>query len=130
MARGTEPARMMNGLNTTRPECAADVPVLARLFEAAGIAAVLVTNMPFWSERVGAQRSLAVEFPFGHVLGQAHNQELQRRVILQALDVLERPQDRGDRAFPGAVARAAGSGPTPLASRDGPRRSRQRWGVT
>jgi hypothetical protein len=66
------------------------VPVLARLFEAAEMSTVLVTNMPFWSERVGAPRSLAVEFPFGHILGQAHNKEMQRRVILQALDTLER----------------------------------------
>ncbi len=50
---------------------------------------VTVTNMPFWAERVGAPRSLAVEFPFGHVLGRAHDPELQRRVILRALAVLE-----------------------------------------
>jgi hypothetical protein len=71
------------------------VPVLARIFEAARMSSVLVTNMPFWSERVGAPRSLAVEFPFGHILGQAHNGELQRRVILGALDVLERSVTAG-----------------------------------
>ena len=55
---------------------------------------------------------VAVEFPFGHILGQAHNPGLQRRVILQALDVLEQAGRTGsDRALPGAVARAAGSGP-------------------
>jgi hypothetical protein len=53
---------------------------------------VVVTNMPFWSERVGAPRSLAVEFPFGHILGQAHNRQMQRRVILRALDLLEEAQ--------------------------------------
>ena len=51
---------------------------------------MLVTNMPFWSQRVGVPRSLAVEFPFGHILGQPGNRELQRRVILHALDVLAR----------------------------------------
>jgi hypothetical protein len=65
------------------------VPVLARLFEAAGMSTVIVTNMPFWSERVGAPRSLAVEFPFAHPLGQANDREMQRRVILQALALLE-----------------------------------------
>jgi hypothetical protein len=69
------------------------VPVLARLFEAAGISTVVVTNMPFWSRRVGAPRSLAVEFPFGHILGRAHDREMQRRVILRALEVLEQARE-------------------------------------
>ena len=84
------------------------MPVLARLFEAAGMSTVLVTNMPFWSERVGAPRSLAVEFPFGHILGQAHNAELQRRVILEALDVLERS------AGPGTIVHFQEPWPEPL----------------
>jgi hypothetical protein len=69
------------------------VPVLARLFEAAGMSTVVVTNMPFWSRRVGAPRSLAVEFPFGHILGRAHDREMQRRVILRALEVLEQARE-------------------------------------
>jgi hypothetical protein len=71
------------------------VPVLARLFERSGLSTVLVTNMPFWSERVGAPRSLGVEFPFGHILGRAHDRELQRRVILRALVVLEGSTEPG-----------------------------------
>jgi hypothetical protein len=84
------------------------VPVLARIFEAAGISTVVVTNMPFWSERVGAPRSLAVEFPFGHILGQAHNSKLQRRVILQALDVLRQS------AGPGVIVHFQEPWPEPL----------------
>ncbi len=49
----------------------------------------MVTNMPFWAERVGVPRALAVEFPFGHILGRAHDREMQRRVLRQALDVLK-----------------------------------------
>jgi hypothetical protein len=71
------------------------VPVLARIFEGAGMATVLVTNMPFWSERIGAPRSLAVEFPFGHIIGPAGDDAMQRRVILQALDVLEQAGQPG-----------------------------------
>lgn len=71
------------------------MPVLARIFEEAGMPTVLVTNMPFWSERVGAPRSLAVEFPFGHILGPAGNKEMQTRVILQALDLLEKAVGSG-----------------------------------
>ncbi len=48
----------------------------------------MVTNMPFWAERVGVPRSLAVEFPFGHILGRAQDREMQRRVLWKALDVL------------------------------------------
>ena len=69
---------------------------------------VMVTNMPFWSERVGVPRSLAVEFPFGHILGQTHNREMQRRVILQALEVLETA------AAPGTIAHFQEPWPEPL----------------
>lgn len=65
------------------------MPVLACIFELAGMSTVLVTNMPFWSERIGAPRSLGVEFPFGHILGPAGDGAMQRRVILQALDLLQ-----------------------------------------
>ncbi len=56
---------------------------------------VLVTNMPFWSERVGAPRSLGVEFPFGHIIGPAGDRAMQTRVILKALDVLEKAPQPG-----------------------------------
>jgi D-proline reductase (dithiol) PrdB len=84
------------------------VPVLARLFEAAGMSTVTVTNMPFWADRVGAPRSLAVEFPFGHLLGRPHDRELQRGVILQALDVLE------GSAGPGTIVHFQEPWPEPL----------------
>ena len=65
------------------------MPVLARTLEAAGLSTILVTTMPFWAERIGVPRTLAVEFPFGHVLGQPHDAAQQMRVILHALEVLE-----------------------------------------
>lgn len=85
------------------------MPVLARLFEAGGIATVVVTNMPFWAERVGAPRTLAVEFPFGHALGAANDPKMQRRVIRAALDLLERATAPGGiehfpEPWPGTVA--------------------------
>jgi hypothetical protein len=69
--------------------------VLARVLEAAGFATVLVTTMPYWAEKVGVPRALAVEFPFGHTLGQPHNVAQQMRVIQQALEVLETAQTPG-----------------------------------
>jgi hypothetical protein len=84
------------------------VPVLARIFEAAGMATIMVTNMPFWAEKVGAPRTLAVEFPFGHILGQPHNRELQMRVVEQAFQVLE------EAGRPGTIVHSAETWPTTL----------------
>ena len=71
------------------------MPVLARTLEAAGLATILVTMMPFWAEKTGAPRTFAVEFPFGHTLGQPGEIEQQRRVILEALRVLETAEAPG-----------------------------------
>lgn len=71
------------------------MPVLARTFEVAGLSTILVTQMPFWAEKMGVPRTLAVEFPFGHVLGQPKNREMQIRVIRQALEVLESADEPG-----------------------------------
>jgi len=65
------------------------VPVLARTFEEAGFSTILVTMMPFWVEKVGVPRTLAVEFPFAYTLGLPGDVEQQRRVLLEALTVLE-----------------------------------------
>ena len=55
----------------------------------------MVTNMPFWAEKIGVPRTLAVEFPLGHILGQPHNTQQQMRVIRQALDVLQHAKAPG-----------------------------------
>ena len=65
------------------------MPVLARSLESAGLSTILVTMMPYWAEKVGTPRSLAVEFPFGHTLGEPHDVPQQMRVIEQALRALE-----------------------------------------
>ncbi|HET6443349.1 MAG TPA: hypothetical protein VFI27_02115 [candidate division Zixibacteria bacterium] len=69
--------------------------MLARLFEVAGMSTIVVTNMPFWAERVGVPRTLAVEFPFGQILGQPGNEEQQRRVLRRALEALEEVDTAG-----------------------------------
>jgi len=55
------------------------VPVLARTLEAADLSTILVTPMPFWTEKIGVPRTLAVEFPFGHTLGQPHDTTQRRK---------------------------------------------------
>jgi hypothetical protein len=84
------------------------VPVLARTLEAAGLSTILVTNMPFWAEKVGVPRTLAVEFPFGHTLGRPHDADQQMRVIRQALQVLQTAEG------PGSIVHSAETWPVPL----------------
>lgn len=61
---------------------------LARVFEEAGIATVIINPMPVWGTRLGAPRTLGVEFPFGHPCGLPGDAALQMRVLRAALDVL------------------------------------------
>lgn len=63
--------------------------MLARLFEAAGISSVLVTNMPVWSEKIGVPRTVGVEFPYGHPFGGPGDRAMQMNVIKAALGLLE-----------------------------------------
>jgi hypothetical protein len=49
---------------------------------------ILVTMMPYWSERMGVPRTAGVEFPFGHTLGHAGDRDEQMAVIRDALRVL------------------------------------------
>ncbi|NIS79055.1 MAG: hypothetical protein GTO14_02260 [Anaerolineales bacterium] len=83
------------------------MPVLARTLEAAGLATILVTMMPYWAEKTGVPRTLAVEFPFGQTLGQPHNVEQQMRVIQEALSVLEEAQG------PGTIVHSSETWPVP-----------------
>lgn len=83
------------------------MPVLARTLEAAGLSTILVTMMPFWAEKIGVPRTLAVEFPFGHTLGQPHDAAQQMRVIRQALAVLETAE------APGTIVHSPETWPVP-----------------
>jgi len=83
------------------------VPVLARTLEEAGLSTILVTMMPFWVEKIGVPRTLVVEFPFGHTLGQPHNVAQQMRVIRQALAVLETAE------APGTIVHSPETWPVP-----------------
>ena len=72
---------------------------------------MVVTMMPIWAEKVGAPRSLAVEFPFGHSLGEPGNEEQQMRIIRQALAVLESAEKPGtiahsDEQWPQSIEQA------------------------
>jgi hypothetical protein len=77
--------------------------------EQAGLCTILVTMMPFWAERIGVPRTLAVEFPFGQTLGRAHDTAQQMRVLHQCLDVLAHADT------PGEIVHSQESWPQPVA---------------
>ena len=51
--------------------------------------------MPYWAEKIGTPRTLGVEFPFGHTLGQPHDISQQMRIIRAALNVLKTAESPG-----------------------------------
>lgn len=65
--------------------------------------------MPFWAEKIGVPRTLAVEFPFGQTLGRAHDTAQQMRVIQQCLEVLAYTD------IPGEIVHSDESWPQPVA---------------
>ena len=82
--------------------------MLARTLEAAGLSTILVTNMPYWVEKIGVPRTLAVEFPFGHILGQPHDIPMQMSIISQALQALVEIRE------PGVIIHAEDKWPQPV----------------
>ena len=72
-----------------------NVPVLARELEKRGVSTVLITPMPYWAERIGTPRTLAVEHPFGRTIGPPNDSELQFAVVQAAVEVLETAQRAG-----------------------------------
>lgn len=71
------------------------MPVLARTLEIHGLSTVIVTQMPYWAEKIGVPRALGVEFPFAQTLGKPYNVSFQTAVIQQALEVLETALEPG-----------------------------------
>ncbi len=69
--------------------------MLARVFEEAGLSTVLVTNGPFFSG-IGVPRTVAVEFPYGHMLGYPNDRAMQMQVIEAALTMLEEAKEPGE----------------------------------
>lgn len=69
--------------------------MLARTLERAGLATVIVTMMPVWSERIGAPRTLAVPHPYGQPMGPVGDRARQRQVLRRALSMLESAREPG-----------------------------------
>ena len=70
--------------------------MLARTFEAAGMSTVLVTMMPYWAEKLGVPRTVGVEFPYGHPLGQPGDRETQTAIVRAALAMVAEAKGPGE----------------------------------
>jgi len=56
----------------------------------------MVTMMPYWAERLGVPRTIGVEFPYGHPLGQPGDTDTQIGIIRAALRLLEEATEPGE----------------------------------
>ncbi len=62
-----------------------NVPVLARVIEAAGIPTVTVTMMPVFADRARLSRTVGVPFPFGQAFGPVGDDDTHRIVAEAAV---------------------------------------------
>ncbi len=67
----------------------------ARHLEEAGISTVVLTPTWEFHRLVGIPRSAAIAYPYGRPLGQAGDREGQRKVLLEALNLLETITEAG-----------------------------------
>ena len=68
----------------------------ARFLEEAGFSTVLLTPTFEFTRDVGFPRSAAIGYPYGRPVGQAGDREGQRKVLLEALSVLEKAKKPGE----------------------------------
>jgi len=67
------------------------VSTLAHVFEAAGLATVVITPMRFIAEKMKNPRTLYADFPLGWPVGRPLDADFQHRVLKAAFDLLEQP---------------------------------------
>jgi hypothetical protein len=68
---------------------------VARYLEENGFSTLTLTMTPEFHREIGIPRVVAIEYPYGRPLGQVHDQDGQRKVLLEALAVLARAQQPG-----------------------------------
>ena len=54
-----------------------------------------LTVSPEFNREIGIPRVAAIEYPYGRPVGQVNDDEGQRKVLLEALSVLEKAQEPG-----------------------------------
>jgi hypothetical protein len=71
------------------------VGLVARFLEEQGFASVVLTTTPEFHRQVGMPRVAAIEYPYGRVVGEVGDSDGQRRVLMQALQLLEDAPEPG-----------------------------------
>ena len=89
--------------------CPRTVCTLAHVFEAAGLASVVLSSVRSVAERMHPPRALHCEFPLGRPLGKPLDAEFQHRVLARALALLERPNGPVLEDFPEVIESEAGA---------------------
>jgi len=95
-------------LTGTCPLCPRTVCTLAHVFEAAGIATVVITRARDVAERTRVPRALHTVFPPGLSLGKPRDKAFQVEVLMAAFKLLEEPQGPVISEFPVSIDAADG----------------------
>ncbi len=64
--------------------------------EEAGFSTVLLTPTYEFTREVGIPRSAAIEYPYGRPVGEVGDREGQRKILLEALSMLEKAKRPGE----------------------------------
>ena len=56
---------------------------------------MVLTVSPEFNREIGIPRVVAIEYPYGRPVGQVNDDEGQRKVLLEALSVLQKAQEPG-----------------------------------
>ena len=70
--------------------CNQTVGLIQGVLEEAGISSVSISQLQEVTRKVKPPRALLVPYPLGYPLGKPHDPALQRRIVLEALKLLER----------------------------------------
>ena len=69
--------------------------LVARFLEENGLSTLILTMTPEFHNEIGMPRVAAIQYPYGRPVGQVHDRDGQRAVLLEALSFMERTSEPG-----------------------------------
>lgn len=69
--------------------------LVARFLEENGFSTIVLTMTPEFNREIGFPRIVAIEYPYGRIVGQVNDTNGQREIIRAALSVIENAQEPG-----------------------------------
>lgn len=93
----------------TCPLCPRTVCTLAHVFEAAGLATIVITRARDVADRMNVPRTLHTVFPPGLPLGKPRDKEFQLSVLHAAFDLLAEPEGPVIKEFPISISATDGA---------------------